>query len=67
VFDGEIDQDLRDDTRVYLERRAVGCVACEAGWQTIGSTLAALCSIIQTLRGWPTPMGAGNKYVDEGF
>jgi FMN reductase len=52
-------EDLRDDTRVYLERRAVGCVACGAGWQTIGSTLAALRSIIHALRGWPTPMGAG--------
>jgi FMN reductase len=53
------DQDLRDDTRIYLERRAVGCVACGAGWQIIGSTLAALRSIIHTLRGWPTPTGAG--------
>jgi FMN reductase len=52
-------EDLREDPRVYLEGRAVGCVACGAGWQSIGSTLAALRSIVHALRGWPTPLGAG--------
>ncbi|MEZ2126632.1 MULTISPECIES: NADPH-dependent FMN reductase [unclassified Sinorhizobium] len=52
-------EDLRSDDRVYLDSRAVGCVACGAGWQSIGSTLAALRSIVHALRGWPTPLGAG--------
>ncbi len=52
-------EDLRSDKRVYLEDRAVGLVACGTGWQSIGSTLATLRSIVHALRGWPTPLGAG--------
>ncbi len=51
-------EDLREDRRSYLDRRAVGCVVTAAGWQTCGSTLAALRSIVHALRGWPTPLGA---------
>lgn len=48
---------LRDNTFPYLEGRAVGLIACAQGWQAAGTTLAALRSIIHSLRGWPTPMG----------
>jgi FMN reductase len=50
-------EDMREDENVYLEGRAVGCVACAYGWQATGSTLAALRSIVHALRGWPTPIG----------
>jgi FMN reductase len=51
-------EDLREDERSYLEGRAVGCIVTAAGWQSCGSTLAALRSIVHALRGWPTPLGA---------
>ncbi len=51
-------EDLRDDSRPYLDGRAVGCIVTAAGWQSAGSTLAALRSIVHALRGWPTPFGA---------
>ncbi len=51
-------EDLRDDERPYLDGRAVGCIVTAAGWQSAGSTLAALRSIVHALRGWPTPFGA---------
>ncbi len=50
-------EDMRSDAAVYLDGRAVGCVACAYGWQATGSTLAALRSIVHALRGWPTPVG----------
>jgi FMN reductase len=50
-------EDLRDDARPYLDGRAVGCVACAAGWQAAGSTLQALRAVVHALRGWPTPLG----------
>jgi FMN reductase len=51
-------EDLRDDERNYLDRRAVGCVVNAAGWQAAICTLGALRSIVHALRGWPTPFGA---------
>jgi FMN reductase len=51
-------EDLRGDARVYLSGRAVGCIVCADGAQAMGSTLAALRSIVHALRGWPTPFGA---------
>lgn len=51
-------EDLREDDRVYLQGRAVGCLVCADGSQAIGSTLAALRAIVHALRGWPTPFGA---------
>jgi FMN reductase len=51
-------EDLREDERVYLDGRAVGCIVTAFGWQTCGSTLMALRSIVHALRGWPTPLGA---------
>lgn len=51
-------EELRTADRVYFDGLAVGLVACAAGWQATGQTLAALRSIAHALRGWPTPMGA---------
>jgi FMN reductase len=51
-------EDLREDTRPYLDGRAVGCVAAARGWQAAVNTLTSLRSIVHALRGWPTPLGA---------
>ena len=51
-------EDLRDSERCYLEGRAVGCIVTASGWQTCGTALTALRSIVHALRGWPTPLGA---------
>ena len=51
-------EDLRDDERVYFDGCPVGLIACAAGWQGAGQTLAALRAIAHSLRGWPTPLGA---------
>jgi FMN reductase len=51
-------EDLRGDTRPYLDGRAIGCVAMALGWQAAVTTLTALRSIVHALRGWPTPLGA---------
>ena len=37
---------------------SVGCIVCADGAQAMGSTLAAMRSIVHALRGWPTPFGA---------
>jgi FMN reductase len=50
-------EELRDDTRPYLDGRAVACIVCAAGWQATATTLVALRSTIHALRGWPTPLG----------
>jgi FMN reductase len=51
-------EDLNADERVYFDGCAIGLIACGAGWQGTGQTLAALRSIAHALRGWPTPIGA---------
>jgi FMN reductase len=51
-------EDLRADERSYLDGLGVGCIACAAGWQAAGQTLAALRAVAHALRGWPTPLGA---------
>lgn len=60
-------EDLRTDDVCYLDGRAVGCIACAAGWQAIGTTLIAMRAIIHALRGWPTPSGAGFNTIDSAF
>lgn len=51
-------EDLREDERPYLSGRGVGCIATGAGWQATVATLATLRTIVHSLRGWPTPLGA---------
>lgn len=48
---------LRDESRPYLEGRAVGCIVTADGWQACGTALLALRTIVHALRGWPTPLG----------
>lgn len=49
-------EDLRDDRRPYLDRRAVGCIVTAFGWQGGGATLGSVRTIVHALRGWPTPL-----------
>ena len=51
-------EETAKDTRVYLDGVPVGLIATAYGWQATGSTLATLRSIVHSLRGWPTPLGA---------
>ncbi len=51
-------EDMSTDDPPYLDGRAIGTIACGAGWAATASTLTALRSIVHALRGWPTPMGA---------
>jgi len=60
-------EDLRNDRRPYLDGRAVGCIITASGWQTVGSALNSLRSIVHALRGWPTPLGAGLNIADRIF
>lgn len=58
-------EDIKDGPRPYLHDRAVGCIACAAGWQATGTTLVSLRSVVHALRGWPTPMGAAINTAQE--
>jgi FMN reductase len=49
-------EDLRDDSRSYLDGRAVGLSVVAAGWQACGSTLTAMRAVVHAMRGWPTPL-----------
>lgn len=65
-------EELREDERPYFDGRAVGCIVCAYGAQSIGTTIVALRTIVHSLRGWPTPMAAGINptglsFDDEGF
>ncbi|GAA2988496.1 NADPH-dependent FMN reductase [Actinokineospora diospyrosa] len=60
-------EDLREDERVYLDGRAVGCVATAAGWQAAVNTLTALRAVTHALRGWPTPLGAAVNSIHTKF
>lgn len=50
-------EDMRNDTRPYLDGIAVGTIVCAHGWQATTMTLAGLRAVIHALRGWPTPLG----------
>lgn len=50
-------EDLRDDSRVYLENRSWGCISCAYGWQAAVGTMGQLRVIGHALRAWPTPQG----------
>jgi FMN reductase len=60
-------EDLRDDSRPYLDGRAVGCAAAARGWQAAVTTLTSLRSIVHALWGWPTPLGAAINSADVVF
>ena len=46
------------DARPYFDDLPVGLIATAYGWQATAGTLAALRSIVHSLRGWPTPYAA---------
>jgi FMN reductase len=51
-------EEMRADSRSYVDGCAVGCIATAYGPQGGGPVLAGLRAIIHALRGWPTPCGA---------
>lgn len=60
-------EDLRDDTRPYLDGRAVGLAAVAYGWQAAMTTLEQLRTIAHALRGWPTPLGGSLNSAEVKF
>jgi len=60
-------EDLRGDARPYLDGRAVGLIACAAGWQATAATLAGLRSVAHALRAWPTPLGVAVNTAGAAF
>jgi FMN reductase len=60
-------EDLRSDTRPYLDGRAVGCIVTGFGWQGCGTTLTSVRTIVHALRGWPTPLGVIVNTADKIF
>lgn len=60
-------EDMREDERPYLSGRPVGCIATGAGWQGTVTTLEHLRTIVHTLRGWPTPLGAAINSTEKIF
>ncbi len=60
-------EDLRTDTRPYLDNRAVGCIVTAFGWQGGGTTLISVRTIVHALRGWPTPIGVTMNSAEKIF
>ena len=56
---------LREDTRPYLDGKAVGVIVTAAGWQACGTTLTSVRSAVHALRGWPTPFGVTVNSVEQ--
>ncbi|MFC3712873.1 NADPH-dependent FMN reductase [Sphingoaurantiacus capsulatus] len=60
-------EDLRSDTRCYLDGRAVGCIGTGAGWQGAAAALTGLRTIVHALRGWNTPIGMTINTIEPVF
>ncbi|MEB3369603.1 NADPH-dependent FMN reductase [Saccharopolyspora mangrovi] len=60
-------EDLREDSRPYLDGRAVGCIGIAYGWQASVTTLQALRSVVHALRGWPTSLGGAVNSAETRF
>lgn len=60
-------EDMSKDNAAYFEGRAIGIIACAAGWQAASSTLQALRAIVHALRGWPTPLGVAINTISSPF
>jgi len=60
-------EELSRDASPYFEGRAVGCIVCAYGAQSIGTAIMAMRSVVHALRGWPTPLAAGISAVGLGF
>jgi FMN reductase len=57
-------EETSKDERVYLDGVPVGLIATSYGWQAASHTLGTLRTIVHSLRGWPTPLGAGGLFKD---
>ena len=60
-------QDMMNDDTPYFAGRPVGCIATGAGWQGVVATLEHLRTIVHSLRGWPTPLGAAINTMQKQF
>ncbi|MBV9321660.1 MAG: NAD(P)H-dependent oxidoreductase [Mycobacterium sp.] len=60
-------EDMRDDSRVYLDNKPWGCISCAYGWQAAVGTLDQLRAVGHALRAWPTPLGVAINSADEVF
>ena len=58
-------EDMRDDSRVYLDNKPWGCISCAYGWQAAVGTLDQLREIGHALRAWPTPLGVAINSADQ--
>lgn len=58
-------EDMRDDSRVYLDNKPWGCISCAYGWQAAVGTLEQLRAIGHALRAWPTPLGVAINSADQ--
>ncbi len=69
LFKNAIDyaQDLMRDDRAYFAGRPVGCIATGGGWQGVVLTLDHIRTIVHSLRGWPTPLGAVINTTEKQF
>jgi FMN reductase len=52
-------EDLRGDSRAYLDNTPWGCISCAYGWQAAVGTLGQLRGIGHALRAWPWPTSLG--------
>jgi FMN reductase len=57
-------EDMRGDSRVYLDNKPWGCISCAHGWQAAVGTLDQLRVIGHALRAWPTPLGVAINSAD---
>ena len=60
-------EDMREDEQPYFAGRPVGCIATGAGWQGTVTALEGLRTVVHTLRGWPTPLGAAINTAQPAF
>lgn len=60
-------EDMREDSRVYLDNKPWGCISCAYGWQAAVGTLNQLRGIGHALRAWPTPLGVAINSADRLF
>jgi FMN reductase len=58
-------EDMRADSRVYLDNKPWGCISCAYGWQAAVGTLNQLRGIGHALRAWPTPFGVAINSADQ--
>ncbi|GFG74532.1 NADPH-dependent FMN reductase [Mycobacterium botniense] len=58
-------EDMREDSRVYLDNKPWGCISCAYGWQAAVGTLEQLRAIGHALRAWPTPLGVAINSAEQ--